>query len=112
MSCTCGGVLEYSEISDQMVCDACGSSPDSGDSDAGYDNDPPANNDNNPPGFVPSPGLQDTIDYAAEDGSEDDDYKEELAAEKGAYESSMALKRVFEELSKNMERIFDGDTIL
>jgi len=35
MGCTCGGVLEYSEISDQMVCDACGSSPDSGDSDAG-----------------------------------------------------------------------------
>ena len=113
MSCTCGGVLEYSEISDQMVCDACGSSPDSGDSDADYDSDSPVNNDNNtPPGFVPSPGLQDTIDSCNVDGSEDDDYKEELAEEKRDYESAMALKRVFEELSKNMERIFDGDTIL
>jgi hypothetical protein len=107
MSCTCGGVLEYSEISDQMVCDACGSSPDSGDSDAGYDNDHPANNDNSTPGFVPSPELQYLIDC-----EEYDDYKHLLAEEKGAYESAMELKRLFEELSKNTDRIFDGDTIL
>jgi hypothetical protein len=105
MDCNCGGVLEYSEIYEEMVCDACGCSPDSGDSDADYDSDPPVNDGNNTPaGFVPSPELQHLMEIG-----DYDDYKDLLYEEKTAYEEAIYIQRISEKLKENLEKMFGDD---